>query len=204
MMDDGGCAEVEGDALAFLDWAGADPQDPVSVGALCVAATGRRPRRVPLDGEARLEPRGDGLEVLVNEGLTPARARLKAAHELGHWWYERVGYRGRDIEHRCDLFGAAIVAPWPAFKASMRWAGHRVHDLARCFNTTQSLALLRVGEVSGRPVMLLRPAGPIVRGEAFVWPRTSTVVRALGEGRAAVHPLRINDEPDRVGLMARR
>lgn len=204
MLNDGGCAEVEGDALAFLDWAGVDARDPVSVAALCVAATGRRPRQVALDGEARLEPREEGLEVLVNRALAPARARLKVGHELGHWWYQRVGYRGADIEHRCDLFGAAIIAPWPAFKTAMRHAGHRVHELAQRFATTQSLALLRVGEVSGRPVMLLRPAGHIVRGEPFEWPSTSTMVRALREGRRAVHPLRINDEPNRVGLMARR
>ena len=204
MLDDGGCAEVEGDALAFLDWAGVDAHDPVSVAALCVAATGRRPRPTTLDGEARLEPHSEGYEVLTNSALPPARQRIKAAHELGHWWYARVGYRGADIEHRCDMFGAAIIAPWPAFKTAMRWAGHRVHELAVRFNTTQSLALLRVGEVSGRPVLLLRPAGAIVRGEAFEWPRTSTLVRALREGRSACHPLRINDEPDRWGVMARR
>lgn len=204
MLDEVGCAEVEGDALAFLGWAGADASDPVGVGALCVAATGRRPRRVELDGEARLDPRGDGVEVLVNRSLMPARARLKVGHELGHWWYERAGYRGADIEHRCDLFGAAIVAPWPAFRSAMRGTGHRVHELARLFNTTQSLALLRVGEVSGRPVVLLRPGGAIARGEPFEWPKTSTLVHALREGRSTCHPLRVNDEPNRWGLMARR
>lgn len=186
MLDEWGCAEVEGDAQAFLDWAGADPLEPSGIGALCAAATGRRPRPTALDGEARLEPRGNGFEVLVNRALAPARQRLKVAHELGHWWYARVGYRGGDIEHRCDMFAAAVVCPRPAFKSAMRWAGHRVHELAERFHTTQSLALLRVGEVSGRPTMLLRPAGPLVRGEPFEWPPTSTLVLSLRDGRFLV------------------
>jgi hypothetical protein len=205
MLDEGTLADVEGDALAMFGLAGLDPGDAVSFGELCYGITRRWPRSVALDGEARLEPIGDdGFEVLTNRAISPERQRLKGAHELGHWWYRRIGYRGFDLEARCDALGAALIAPREAFRAAMRWAGHRVHELALRFNTTQSLALLRVGEVSGRPVMLLRPSGPLARGDLFEWPKTSTLVRALNEGRSAVHPLRINDEPHRWGLMARR
>lgn len=204
-------ADVEGDAAVFLSLFGFSDGDAPSVGELCERATGRRPRAVPgLGVEARLEPTIDGEpEVLVSAELAAtqaARARFKAAHELGHLFYESVRpYRGTDVELRCDAFAAAIVAPRRAFQLAIRkCGGHRVHALAKCFATTQSTALLRIGEVTGRPVALQRFTGVTTRGEPYGWPKASLLVSALREGRSAVHPVRLTDEGDRWGFMVRR
>lgn len=205
MLDADEVADVEGDAVAATRMAGFEADDAPSVGEISLALVGVRPRLIEgLDGEARLEPLADGWDLQVNPALPKSRQRFKAAHELGHWYYDRCGYRGADIEARCDLFAAALVMPRSVFRRAVRTLGHRVHALANAFATTQSAALLRVGEVTGRPVALLRWPEALTRGEPFTWPKSATLVRALREGKDAVHPLRIVDEPNRVGLMARR
>lgn len=193
-------SDIEGDALALFSEAGADPRDPPSIAALCRALTGHAPRFIAQAAEARLV----GGRVFLRRGLLTARARWLVGHELAEWHYLRARYRGADIEARCDALGAALVAPRPAFLAATRAVGHAVFSLAEAFGVTQSVALLRIGEVTGRPVVLLRSPEPIVRGGAFEWPSTSGLVRALRERRSEVHPLRISDEPGKWGLMAER
>lgn len=197
-------AEVEGDVRSFWLTIGADPDDPPDIPTACEQAMGHAPAFVPLRQEARLQPVEGGYQPQIRRGTPAARARWLAGHEMGEFFYKLINYDQPDIDEKCDAFGAAIVCPAAAFKAAVRRLGHRVHTLADEFGTTQSVALLRLGEVVGRSVMLLRPGGPIARGEPFEWPTTSTLVRALTEGRSAVHPLRIKDEPNRWGLMARR
>jgi len=195
-------ADVEGDVSLLCQGAGVDVDQPLSMSALCEALTGAPPLLDRNLGSARgMLRRG---RVLIAPGLTVEQERHTIAHELGEWFYDRRGYDEPDREARCDAVGAALCAPRSAFKRAMRTVGHRVSVLARAFVVEQSLALLRVGEVSGRPVMLLHPAGPIVRGDPFAWPSTSALRRALEEGRETVHPIRITDAASRWGLMARR
>lgn len=159
-----------------------------------------------LPTEGSLEQVDGSWRILIRRGLSPARARWVVGHEIAEWVHLRAGYRGADIEARCDALGAMLVAPRSPFRRAIRDIGrHAVHELAARFRTTQSVALLRIGEVTGRPVMLQRWPEPIVRGSAFSWPSPSTLRRRLLElGRdAPVHPVRIADEPGRIGLMAK-
>lgn len=139
---------------------------------------------------------GDAWRVVVRRGVLPARARWLVGHELAELHFARVGYVGSDIEARCDALGAALALPRRALGSIMRQHAHRVHTIARLTRLTQSLVLLRIGEVSGRPVALLRAPAPTVRGAAFGWPRKLSPIVP------GTHPLRITDEPQRVGLMA--
>lgn len=199
-------ADIEGDAQAILrEGKMLDVDGPTPMAELCRRLLGSVPRRCALRTEAKLgrdEETGRPV-VFLRRGVPAPRARWLVGHELAEHWLRSAGYQGEDIERRADAIGAALAVQREPFLRAIRSTGHRVHELARVFCTTQSLALLRVGETIGRPVALLRPNGTIARGEPFVWPRTSTLVRALTEGRATVHPLRIVDEPDRWGLMAR-
>lgn len=198
-------ADVEGCAALMLEMAGLGALDgPTPMVQLHQFFFGRAPRWCALPTEAKLDEDDEGPIVLLRRGLSPARARWLLGHELGEFWMRENGYEREDIEQRADALGAALAVPRAAFRSAVKHHGHRVHTLSRLFATTQSLALLRVGETTGRPVALLRPSGTIARGDAYEWPRTSTLVRALREGRSAVHPLRIDDEPHRWGLMARR
>jgi hypothetical protein len=192
MLDADDIADLEGWAGRLLS--DADSLDDVPrLAHVCHRLTGLAPRWAHIASEARLV--GDQVE--LRHGLDPARARWLLGHELAEWAHRRAGYVRHDLEARCDALGAMLVAPRDAFRRAMRHHGHRVHELARIFHTTQSLALLRVGEVSGRPVMLRRPTGAIARGEPYVWPSGPELL-------ALAHPLRITDEPDRVGFMVAR
>lgn len=173
-------ADLEGEAAALLSAAG--EQDERVPRLLAVAHTlGVEVVRAPgLATEGRLEVVDGRWRALVRRGLPPARARWVVGHELAEAVHLRAGYVGADIEARCDAMGAMLVAPRAAFRREVRDIGrHAVHELARRFRTTQSVALLRIGEVTGRPVMLQRWPEPIVRGAAFGWPSAQRPQLAL-------------------------
>jgi hypothetical protein len=192
-------AELEGWAKAARARCGLDDDVPRMV-ELCRALTGREPCWAHIATEAALV---DG-QVLLRHGTPTPRARWLCGHELAEHLHDVVGYCEPDREERCDALGAMLTVPRDAFRRAVRAMGHKVYDLAHAFRTTQSLALLRLGEVTGRPVMLLSPSGPRARGDEFCWPSHATLARALRDGRAKVHPLTIRDEANRIGLMARR
>jgi len=191
-------AELEGWAGAMLRASNVDTDGPVPVVALARAVTGHAPRWTSLPQASVVR----GGVIYLRRGLPLTKAREAVCHELAE--VAHAGYCGADIEARCDTLGAMLLAPRGAFRRAVTRLGHRVHELAKVFCCSQSLALLRVGEVTGRPVMLLTPRGQLARGDAFGWPSTSTLVRALRDGRSRVHPLQITDAPDRWGLMAER
>lgn len=195
-------AELEGEASALLTLGGQENDEAPRMIALCERIMGHVPQRARgLSVEACLV---DGCRVLIRSNVPSPRARWLVGHELAEWWHLRTRYEGADIEERCDAMGAMLAAPRRAFQRAIRSAGrHAVHALALRFNVPQSLALLRVGEVTGRPVALLRQPEALYRGADFAWPSTSTLRRALEEGHSRVHPVSIVDEPNRVGLMAR-
>lgn len=186
----------EADALEILRMAGHhDDEDPPNMAQLCRALLGAPPQIAPIRSEACLARVRDQSRVYLRKGLDPARARWLVGHELAEWYYQRSGYIGDDIEDRCDAVGAALVAPARAFRSGVRAVGYSVHELAAAFVVPEALALLRVGEVTGRPVLLLRKPAPIHRGEPYVWPKR-------GMRDPSVHPIRIDGA--RWGLMAER
>lgn len=189
-------ADVEGDADLAIEEAGLG--DAPSVFALYRALTGldARFRQQPKEGEL------EGEQAFLKEGLSPARARFVLTHETAHVLYKRRGFWPENLEEWCDALAAALACRRRAYRSVIARIGHRVHELAHRFGVTQSVALLRIGETEGRPVMLLRHNDPIVRGAPFVWPSISAMVRMATDVRGVVHPIRISDEPDRVGFLA--
>jgi hypothetical protein len=191
-------ADLEGEHGAACRYLRADVDTPIP--ELVELATGWP---IAFDPTLDTEGRFDG-RVTLRAGVPDARAKHNGGHELSHWWLDRIGYRGLDLEERCDALGAMFAAPRETFLRVIKVVDHAVYDLANTFGITQSVAMLRVGEVTGRPVLLLRWAGAIVRGYEFGWPSISTLVRLASEHRESVHPLKIRDEANRVGFMARR
>ncbi len=185
--------DLEGDASAIYALAGCDDDDPPAIAALCRVLLGSPPVRASIRHEAQLAHVDGAWRVLVRRDVSAERARWLVGHELAEWWHLRHDARPADIEARCDTLGAMLVAPRRAYRRALRALGHRVHALASAFGVEQELALLRIGEVTGRPVALLRAPGVVLaRGEPYVWDR-----RAV-EHRAA-HPVRVGQ---RWGLMA--
>lgn len=197
MLDRDTLADVEGDAGAIWSLAGAEPGD-LSLASLSLTLLGTRPRLLPLRAPAALVVIAGHQQVVVRRGTPAARARWLVGHELAHWYYQRLGYTGCDLEARCDAVGAALVAPRMCVLAARRAVGDRPRELAAKLRTTQSLALLRVGEVTGEPVAVVRPAGALVRGDDWGWPELS-YARAKRSRWPGVRKVRLDELP-RVGL----
>lgn len=181
--------EVETEAADVYARARLTTDAPHSVADLCrgLGIAGPLWARLIADAEicwVRGHPR-----IYVRIGIPAPKARFCAAHEIAHWYYREVGLTPADIETRCDRLGAALVAPAPVFRATYADIT-TVCGLARALVTTQSLALLRLGETTGRPVALVQQHRQIKRGEPW----------DFDHGRTA--RIRITDEPRRVGLMA--
>lgn len=198
MLDEDTIADLEGDADLLRRCAGLACDDVPSPVALARAATGAPPLVASaLRQEACVARVGDAWRIVVSRRTLPARRAWLVGHEVAELHLRRCGYAGSDIEERADALGAALVLPRAALRSAVRRHGHRVHTLARELRTTQSLVLLRLGEVERRPVALVRRGLVTVRGAAHEWSRD--VVRTPG-----THPMPITDEPARVGLLAVR
>lgn len=202
MIDRDVVTDLEVEALLMYQEAGLDPERPATPAQLCEALYGTAPevrRRLPRQSLMGLV-RGE-VRIFIDESVAPQRARWLAFHEISHARFGAYSCSAADssIERRCDLLGACLAAPRPAFEKMMKECGHGVYDLAHAFGTTQALAMLRLGEVTGRPVRL---DGPIerVRGEPFAWPE-DLAAAFKGRLRKVAHPIRLADE-GRWGLMA--
>lgn len=202
MLDEDDVHDAEGEGLAMLEAAGVDPDRGASLDLIAERLLGSRPRYVRMVGTGDLWPfRGEWI-LRVHRSLPPVRQREVVSHELAEWRAETTGRRFRSLAHReawCDAVGARLLCPAPAFRRAVRQVGHRVHGLADAFGTTQGMALLRLGEVTGRPVVLLRARGSIARGAPFGWPEEAVLARAIRRPPPSIHPVRADD---RWGLMA--
>ncbi len=200
MLTEDALAEIEGDAVAMFAAAHMERDDAPSMDLLCLRLIGSKPRRVVMGREADIHPGVEGRYVLrVHRAAPKERARFLVGHELAEWWYRGRAWAGGHLEREawCDALGAALVAPRPAFRRAVGALDNRVHRLAEAFDVPRALAMLRVGEVTGRPV--LYPLRGIVRGEPYVWP-AAALARALSERPRGVHPVRL--DRGELGLMA--
>ncbi len=197
-------ADIEGDALAIYREAKQEPDRPVSIVRIVRALLHTEVKRADMShGHESDTCVVYGHQVIaVRKGIPGPRARWLIAHEVAHWWYARIGYRGEDIETRCDALGAALIAPRPAWQTVRRAVGCGIRELAGALATTQSLVLLRRGECDGVPAALVEPRRVLVRGETWGWPDEATVRRVARSGAPGVRRVRITDEWKRSGLMA--
>lgn len=191
--------EIEGDAGAALKLAGLDDDAPPDLDFVCFKLTGSGPQMAPIRYEGRTRVREGGRVFRVElrpDIIGTPRGRQVLAHELGHVWAAKV--LRRDVsEAWCDAFGAALSAPRRATRLAIAEVGHRVSLLAPTLMIEQAAALLRVGEIDGRPTALERRSGVLVaRGAAFNWPPVRVVLR---DRPAGVHVVRIDQ---RWGMMA--
>lgn len=143
--------------------------------------------------------------IYIRRGCAPQDFRFLVGHELAHAVYadEGVTFATEDAEESaCDALAGALVAPRHAFRAAVAKLGDDVEQMALTFGTTESLCLLRLGEVTGRPLALVRPGRVRTRGEAAM-PDDETIVRwARGKAPAGwVRSARVDGERRRVSLV---
>jgi len=198
--------EFEGDGVYLIERANLDPDGPVNTRTLCFRLTGHPPLRAPrhrMRSEAELVMVHGKPRIYVREGTLPARARWLACHELAHWWLRES--RQEDplrLEMQCDVLGAILCAPGRAVSRAVREAGRDPIRIAELLKTTQSLALLRLGETGHVPSALVEVRRSLLRGEAYRWPTKAQLRRALRQEIDGLKRVRITDERKRVGLLA--
>lgn len=197
MLTDDDLAEIEGDAEEIYRLANEDTDAPPSMSLLCRRTVGCVPIRLHVAGVLASHGSLNGRpRVTYDPALDARRASEKIGHEIAEWWlkkHDRLGPSNHRNEALCDALGAMLVLPRRAFRRALRTIGHRVKTLAGSFRVTESLTLLRVGEVSRRSVVLLREPR-IERGDPFVWGPAP-----LKLPRAVAHPIRVDG---RWGAMA--
>ncbi len=202
MQTEGWQADVEGDADAIFQLAGLDPDTSPTPAELCEAITGRAPEAICMRFEARHAMVRGVHRIFVNRSASPTRAKWLVGHELGEWYLRKTRYAGSDVELRANAIGSALCCARRPFKRLCNQYGHRVHRLAKAFGVQQGVALLRIGEVTGRPVVYIC-RHPVARGASWEWPATAEELRqAVQRPPSNVHPIRISDA-DRWGLMAK-
>ena len=134
--------------------------------------------RRPLNGsDARIVGRGERAIITVDEQAPSPRQRFSAAHELGHWLYDReriaeralVAARCTDIlgrghakrsarEDRADKFAADLLMPVNFFRDAVQRRSLSVgtlDELARIFRTSFSATARRLVDVEPRPSIFL-------------------------------------------------
>lgn len=191
--------EAEADAVEIMQRAGTFPEEPIHVRSLCERVGVEVERsfgaRLAHRREASIIRLGPRWVVHLLMRMTAEREAWVLGHELGHWLHRSTGRADRS-EAYYDAVGACLVAPRPAFVEAARVLGHRVHELAAAFGTLQGLALLRLGEVVGRPVCLRRRGLLVARGEPFEWGSNPSLLP-----RDVAHPVRIDGS---IGYMVDR
>lgn len=204
VLDSAAFAEAEEHQREIYRLAGADPDVPLSPSELCARLpdVGQPDYSATMRAQAELV-RIDSVWVpFVRRGTPAPKARFLVGHEIAHWFYRRIGYRGLDLEARCDALGAALVVPRPVMLQVLERVGDDVTKLAAKLKTTQSLALLRRSEVTERPGAIVRAAGPIVRGAPCTWPVPLELRRVERARHPDLRKIPIRDEPLRVGVVA--
>ncbi len=188
--------EIEAFADLALRNAGAVDDDAPDLNLVCVDLTGA-PYRYGYLGGTEGTYDGRRIDIALALADTP-RERQVLGHECGHAFGKRV-LRRKVSEEWCDAFGAVLSAPRRAVRRAIALVGERPSLLAPVLLVEAPVALLRIGEVTGRPVALLRrPGVVIVRGEAFPWPPPSEMFRTR---RPGMHPVKVAGRP---GAMADR
>lgn len=121
--------------------------------------------------EARLIGYADRAIITVNRGASLARQRFSAAHELGHWMWDRgrmvfqcvekqLNGEGAldNVERRANRFAAELLLPQSMFqKLSMGKpiVFATVQELAQVFRTSLTATAIRLVELAKSPAVLV-------------------------------------------------
>ena len=148
------------------------------------------PNMRTMGSRARLE----GRKIIgVRSSLLFAGRQHTTGHELGHELLEEAGVGPHEYtEEDCDYLGAAMVIP-------RRCVRDDAQALALSHKTSETLALLRIGEVLGEPVAVVAPLTVRARGEAQ-WPEPSVLRSWSRRPRPGLRAVRLQDDRQRIAL----
>jgi hypothetical protein len=142
--------------------------------------------------DAKLAFSGGVPMLLVARRLPPRRVGFAVAHELAEHVMARAEYMGDDVERIANAAAAAVVAPRKMFRRRYVAVGPAVSTLADAFATSETLAALRIGEVTDVPTALVDASSVRVRGEEYGWPPDDELRSRL---RAKALPKQLTEVP---------
>src|SRR5690606_20448216 len=154
--------DVHGAAAAILRAAGYDEDDVP--GSIAIARALLGPDCIARGGAASIVSLSGRTRIRIPRRHSPAEINFLVAHEVAEWWLRREGYDGEDVEDVANAIAASLVAPRRAFAAAVLEHGHDYPTLAELFCATESLVVLRIGEVTGEPIVLVAPHRVRARG----------------------------------------
>lgn len=197
-------ADAEGIAVDLLTRAGYDPTDRPGARAIAARLHGfgciERWPGLATRGPAWSCTVHGCVRIVLRGGLAPEHRNFAIAHELAELELRRLGYLDEDLEEASDAIGAALVAPRRAFAVVLREIGADYAALADAFVATESLVALRMGEVTGEPMVLVTPQRVRVRGATFEWGDEGDVRAAARRAGPGVRKVRLRDDPRRMVL----
>ncbi len=201
-------ADLESIADALHARAGSEPDDPATPIALARLILGRENLRTVdsrwLKQDGVLCRVHGNWQIWVRRNLPAPRLAFVVAHELLELELLKAGYTGEDAEQAANYGAAAVLAPRRAFQRALRSIGENLEELAEAFVTTETMAGLRLGEVTGQPIVLLSRSHYWIRGAEWVWPNEPTLRRIATRTTlpTGLRRTRLKDDPRRVMLLA--
>jgi hypothetical protein len=144
--------------------------------------------------------------------LKPHPTRLRNAyqlfaicHELAHIILEEAAYAGDRLEDSCDYLGACLIAPRPAMRKLHESFGMKLGPIADATASTQTWAVLRLGEVLGVPLAQVQPTKVRYRGapdQLSLFPDEATLrAWASAQPRPGLVRVKIADARGRAAII---
>ena len=192
--------EIEADITWWLGSMQIDDDDVPDVCELAFKLTRRHVELAPLGKRTRGRSRPVGSTWQIGtrwDLLGSPTGRQAIGHECGHV-FGRLVHKREVSEAYADAFGVALCAPRRAVRLALRqFPRDSPTKLGAVLEIEPAAALLRLGECTGRPVLLERRRGVLMhRGEIFEWPPRELW---FASDRRIAHPVNVGA---RVGMMA--
>lgn len=200
--------DVEREAEWLLTRAGFTTADApgayaIAVGCLGDGCLAKVPSHVLRRSHGELAKVHGRYRIYVSAAVSPARKAYVVLHELAHWRLIQLGYHGADVEALCDAISAALLVPRAPLLDAVAQHGPTWPAISADFAASQTICVLRYGEVTGVPVAVVGSGAVRIRGRSHDWPDTPAGFRALA--RAPVPPVRadrLTDNRRRTALVA--
>lgn len=196
--------DPDGDAEILHRMAGASTADPPGpawiarrlLGPACIR------RREHMSSRAHLCRVEDRYLIFVRGDVPHREESYLIGHELAEWFY-RDRQHEPNVEEACNRLSASLVATRTAFVTVLRNFGRNVRRLSNAFVCSDTLATLRIAEVTGTPTALVSTHKVWRRGApAPPFIATDEEVRALAVAPRlrGIKRERLRDAPHRVSL----
>lgn len=200
--------DVEREALWLLERAGYTARDAPGAYAIAVGLLGPdclvkvSSKALFRGSQGELAEASGHYTIRVSASASPTRKALVTMHEIGHWHLRQIGYRGADVEELCDAIAAALIVPRTALEESLSIHGERWRCLADDFGTSETIVVLRYGEVMHRPVAVFDSRVVYIRGPRYSWPASPEGLRRLAKTTPQIKARRLGDNRRRTALIA--